>query len=129
MVRLLRHRQTKGPVSARPYLNRRATPRLHLKCPAQGHDECNRDFATITPESRQGPAPDSYSGRGRRNPTGRLGRPCTNYLPRHKSQYRYFGNDWKVEPKIHEEGKEGTEQKNRIFRNRVEGPIAERLLV
>ncbi len=30
MVRLLRHRQTKGPDSARPYLNRRATPRLHL---------------------------------------------------------------------------------------------------
>jgi hypothetical protein len=30
MVRLLRHRQTKGPVSARPHLNRRATPRLHL---------------------------------------------------------------------------------------------------
>src|ERR1700693_1377664 len=30
MVRLLRHRQTKEPVSARPYLNRRATPRLHL---------------------------------------------------------------------------------------------------
>src|ERR1035437_5019080 len=29
MVRLLRHRQTKGPVSARPHLNRRATPRLH----------------------------------------------------------------------------------------------------
>jgi hypothetical protein len=36
MVGLLRHRQTKGPDSARPYLNRRATPRLHLKCPAQG---------------------------------------------------------------------------------------------
>jgi hypothetical protein len=30
MVRLLRHRQTKGPVSARLHLNRRATPRLHL---------------------------------------------------------------------------------------------------
>src|SRR5216683_3054376 len=29
LVRLLRHRQTKGPVSARPHLNRRATPRLH----------------------------------------------------------------------------------------------------
>ena len=29
MVRLLRHRQTKGPDSARPHLNRRATPRLH----------------------------------------------------------------------------------------------------
>jgi CRISPR-associated endonuclease Cas1 len=29
-VRLLRHRQTKGPDSARPHLNRRATPRLHL---------------------------------------------------------------------------------------------------
>jgi hypothetical protein len=29
MVRILRHRQTKGPVSARPHLNRRATPRLH----------------------------------------------------------------------------------------------------
>jgi len=29
MVRLLRHRQTKGPDSARSYLNRRATPRLH----------------------------------------------------------------------------------------------------
>ena len=36
MVMLLRHRQTKGPDSARPHLNRRATPRLHLKCPAQG---------------------------------------------------------------------------------------------
>ena len=35
-ARLLRHRQTKGPDSARPHLNRRATPRLHLKCPAQG---------------------------------------------------------------------------------------------
>src|SRR5713226_6599481 len=34
LVRLLRHRQTKGPVSARPHLNRRATPRLHLKIPA-----------------------------------------------------------------------------------------------
>src|ERR1039458_9089245 len=31
MVGLLRHRQTKGPVSARPHLNRRATPRLHPK--------------------------------------------------------------------------------------------------
>jgi len=30
MVRLLRHRQTKGPVSARLHLNCRATPRLHL---------------------------------------------------------------------------------------------------
>ena len=30
MVRLLRHRQTKGSVSARLHLNRRATPRLHL---------------------------------------------------------------------------------------------------
>jgi len=29
MVRLMRHRRTKGPVSARPHLNRRATPRLH----------------------------------------------------------------------------------------------------
>src|ERR1700738_4960376 len=29
MARLLRHRQTKGPDSARPHLNRRATPRLH----------------------------------------------------------------------------------------------------
>src|SRR5450759_3261274 len=26
----MRHRQPKGPVSARPHLNRRATPRLHL---------------------------------------------------------------------------------------------------
>jgi len=34
MVRLLRHRQTKGPVSARPHLNRRATPRLHLIDPS-----------------------------------------------------------------------------------------------
>src|SRR5271167_4958200 len=33
MVRLLRHRQTKGPVSARLHLNRRATPRLHLAPP------------------------------------------------------------------------------------------------
>jgi hypothetical protein len=33
MVRILRHRQTKGPVSARPHLNCRATPRLHLKTP------------------------------------------------------------------------------------------------
>jgi hypothetical protein len=32
MVRLVRHRQTKGPVSARPHLNRRATPRLHPAC-------------------------------------------------------------------------------------------------
>jgi hypothetical protein len=31
MVGLMRHRQTKGPDSARPYLNRRATPRLHLR--------------------------------------------------------------------------------------------------
>ena len=30
MVMLLRHRQTKGPGSARLHLNRRATPRLHL---------------------------------------------------------------------------------------------------
>jgi hypothetical protein len=29
----MRHRQTKGPVSARPHLHRRATPRLHLKSP------------------------------------------------------------------------------------------------
>jgi len=29
MVRLLRHRQTKEPDSARLHLNRRATPRLH----------------------------------------------------------------------------------------------------
>jgi hypothetical protein len=27
---LVRHRQTKGPESAKPHLNRRATPRLHL---------------------------------------------------------------------------------------------------
>jgi hypothetical protein len=27
---LMRHRQTKEPVSARPHLHRRATPRLHL---------------------------------------------------------------------------------------------------
>src|SRR5260370_288404 len=32
MVTLMRHRQTKGPVSARPHLNRRATPRLHQAC-------------------------------------------------------------------------------------------------
>jgi hypothetical protein len=30
MEKLLRHRPTKGPVSARLYLNCRATPRLHL---------------------------------------------------------------------------------------------------
>src|SRR5215469_10848931 len=36
MVGLMRHRQTKGPVSARPYLNRRATPRLHLINPEKG---------------------------------------------------------------------------------------------
>jgi hypothetical protein len=30
MVMLLRHRQTKGPDSARPHLTRRATPRLHF---------------------------------------------------------------------------------------------------
>ncbi len=35
-VGLLRHRQTKGPVSARPHLNRRATPRLHLTNPLFG---------------------------------------------------------------------------------------------
>ena len=29
MVRLLRHRQTKGPETDRPHLNHRATPRLH----------------------------------------------------------------------------------------------------
>ena len=29
MVRLMRHRQTKEPDSARTHLNRRATPRLH----------------------------------------------------------------------------------------------------
>jgi hypothetical protein len=29
MVKLLRHRHTKGPDSARQHLNRRATPRLH----------------------------------------------------------------------------------------------------
>src|ERR1017187_3843140 len=33
MGKLLRHRQTKGPVSARLYLNCRATPRLHLVDP------------------------------------------------------------------------------------------------
>jgi hypothetical protein len=33
MGKLLRHRQTKGPVSARLYLNCRATPRLHLTTP------------------------------------------------------------------------------------------------
>ena len=32
MVRLLRHRQTKGPATARPHLNHRATPRLHTAC-------------------------------------------------------------------------------------------------
>jgi hypothetical protein len=36
MVRILRHRQTKGPDSARPHLNRRATPRLHLRTPVRG---------------------------------------------------------------------------------------------
>ena len=35
-VRLLRHRQTKGPDSVRPPLTRRATPRLHLKTPVLG---------------------------------------------------------------------------------------------
>ena len=35
LVRILRHRQTKGPDSARPHLNRRATPRLHLIDPGQ----------------------------------------------------------------------------------------------
>ena len=35
MVRLLRHRQTKEPDSARPHLTRRATPRLHLKIACQ----------------------------------------------------------------------------------------------
>src|ERR1019366_6979772 len=32
MGKLLRHRQTKGPVSARLHLNCRATPRLHQLC-------------------------------------------------------------------------------------------------
>jgi len=36
MVGLMRHRRTKGPVSARLYLNRRATPRLHLRTPVLG---------------------------------------------------------------------------------------------
>ena len=31
MEKLLRHRPTKGPVSARLPLNRRATPRLHVR--------------------------------------------------------------------------------------------------
>src|SRR5260370_20148711 len=30
MVRLLRHRPTKGPATARPHLHRRATSRLHI---------------------------------------------------------------------------------------------------
>src|ERR1039458_1756529 len=42
MVGLLRHRQTKGPVSARPHLNRRATPRLHLIMALRWALECNR---------------------------------------------------------------------------------------
>ena len=29
MVGLVRHRRTKGPATDRPYLNHRATPRLH----------------------------------------------------------------------------------------------------
>src|ERR1019366_2223363 len=42
--KLLRHRQTKGPVSARLYLNCRATPRLHLKTPRGVGRECRRDI-------------------------------------------------------------------------------------
>ena len=30
MVGLVRHRRTKGPATDRPYLNHRATPRLHV---------------------------------------------------------------------------------------------------
>src|SRR5258708_73599 len=47
MVGLLRHRQTKEPDSARPYLNRRATPRLHridLGQPGERGFECNREW-------------------------------------------------------------------------------------
>ena len=40
MVMLLRHRHTKGPVSARLHLNCRATPRLH---PTIKINECNGD--------------------------------------------------------------------------------------
>src|ERR1035437_1804835 len=48
MVRLLRHRQTKGPGSARLHLNRRATPRLHLKTPLDGVNERYGDDSTTT---------------------------------------------------------------------------------
>ena len=41
----MRHRQTKGPDSARPYLNRRATPRLHLSIAIS---ESNGDVTTTT---------------------------------------------------------------------------------
>src|ERR1700675_4413049 len=41
MVRILRHRQTKGPDSARPHLNRCATPRLHpVSSPSPVADGC-----------------------------------------------------------------------------------------
>jgi hypothetical protein len=61
MVMLMRHRQTKGPVSARPHLNRRATPRLHQACAVCSPwpwlysfrnrkswpgSQCNRDVST-----------------------------------------------------------------------------------
>jgi len=42
MVRLLRHRQTKEPGTARPYLNYRATPRLHhYRVPTPMSGICN----------------------------------------------------------------------------------------
>ena len=48
MVMLLRHRQTKGPDSARLHLNRRATPRLHLKTPARRKMSDKALISTVT---------------------------------------------------------------------------------
>jgi hypothetical protein len=65
MVGLLRHRQTKGPVSARPHLNRRATPRLYLIDLGCRGFECNGLFSTLEKFVKEygKPHPDSKQSR------------------------------------------------------------------
>ena len=55
----MRHRQTKGPVSARLYLHRRATPRLHLKSPGVPKTSPLRSFEAI--DSAVSPPPGASS--------------------------------------------------------------------
>jgi len=62
---LLRHRQTKGPGSARLHLNRRATPRLHLIencCPRAGPEKSALPFFQPSGKNWEKPSRKHASG-------------------------------------------------------------------